>query len=37
MPAVPSVFPLWRIALTAAIAAGVGFVVLHWRSKDLSA
>ena len=27
MPTVPSVFPLWRIALTAAIAAAFGFVV----------
>jgi hypothetical protein len=35
MPTVPSVFPLWRIALTAAIAAGVGFVVLRWRFKKL--
>ena len=36
MPTVPSVFPLWRIALTAAIAASVGFAVLRWRFKDLS-
>jgi hypothetical protein len=35
MSTVPSVFPLWRIALTAAIAAGVGFVVLRWRFKKL--
>jgi hypothetical protein len=33
MPTVPSVFPLWRIALTAVIAAGVGFVVLRWRFR----
>ena len=36
MPTFPSVFPLWRIALTAAIAAGLGFVVLRWRFKSLS-
>src|SRR5215216_5162455 len=36
MPLVPSVFPLWRIALTAAIAAGVGFVVLRWRFKHMT-
>src|SRR5215212_11943433 len=36
MPIVPSVFPLWRIALTAAIAAGVGFVVLRWRFKSMT-
>src|SRR5215213_6625671 len=36
MPIVPSVFPLWRIALTAAIAAGVGFVVLGWRFKRMT-
>jgi hypothetical protein len=35
MPTVPSVFLLWRIALTAVIAAGVGFVVLRWRFKEL--
>ena len=35
MPTVPSVFPLWRIALTAVIAAGLGFVVLRWRFKEL--
>ena len=32
----PAVFPLWRIALTAAIAAGVGFTALRWRFKELS-
>ena len=36
MPTVPSVFPLWRIALTAAIAAGVGFAVLRWRFKSMT-
>jgi hypothetical protein len=36
MPAVPSIFPFWRIALTAAIAAGVGFAVLRWRFKSMS-
>jgi hypothetical protein len=36
MPTFPSVFPLWRIALTAIIAAGVGFVVLHWRFKSMT-
>ena len=36
MPLVPSVFPLWRIALTAAIAAGVGLVVLRWRFKSMA-
>ena len=36
MPTIPSVFPFWRIALTALIAAGVGFAVLRWRFKDLS-
>ena len=35
MPTFPSVFPLWWIALTAAIAASVGFVVLRWRFKEL--
>lgn len=35
MPAVPSVFPLWRIALTAVIAAIIGFAVLSWRFKEL--
>jgi len=35
MPTVPSVFPLWRIALTAVIAASVGFAVLRWRFKEL--
>ena len=35
MPTLPSVFPLWRIALTAVIAASVGFVVLRWRFKEL--
>jgi hypothetical protein len=25
MPVIPSIFPFWRIALTAVIAAGVGF------------
>jgi hypothetical protein len=35
MPAFPSVFPLWWIALTAVIAASVGFVVLRWRFKEL--
>ena len=35
MPTVPSVFPLWRIVLTAVIAAVVGFVVLRWRFKEL--
>src|SRR5215212_9737901 len=36
MPLGPSVFPLWRIALTAAIAAGIGFVVLRWRFKRMT-
>ena len=36
MPTVTSVFPLWRIALTAAIAAIAGFIVLRWRFKSLS-
>src|SRR4051794_27263336 len=36
MPLVPSIFPLWRIALTAAIAAGVSFVVLRWRFKRMT-
>lgn len=35
MPVVPSVFPLWRIALTAAIAAVIGFAVLRWRFKEV--
>jgi hypothetical protein len=35
VPAVPSVFPLWRIALTAVIAAVIGFAVLRWRLKEL--
>jgi hypothetical protein len=35
VPAVPSVFPLWRIALTAAIAAVSGFAVLRWRFKEV--
>jgi|SRR5579859_2679293 len=36
MPSVASVFPLWQIALTAGIAAGLGFAVLRWRFKELS-
>src|SRR5436190_18449857 len=36
MPTVPYVFPLWRIALTAVIAAGVGLVVLRWRFKHMT-
>jgi len=36
MPTVPSVFPFWRIALTAAIAAGVGFLILRWRFKRMT-
>ena len=36
MPTFPSVFPLWRIALTAIIAASVGFVVLRWRFKSMT-
>jgi len=34
--AVPSVFPLWRIALTAIIAAIIGFAVLRWQFKEVS-
>jgi len=36
MPEVPSIFPLWRITLTAVIAAVIGFAVLRWRFKELS-
>ena len=36
MPTIPSVFPLWRIALTAVIAASVSFIVLRWRFQELS-
>jgi hypothetical protein len=36
MPTIPSIFPLWRIALTAVIAAGLSFAVLRWRFKELS-
>ena len=35
MPAFPSVFPLWWIALTAIIAGSIGFIVLHLRFKEL--
>ena len=35
MPAFPSVFPLWWIALTAIIAGSVGFILLRWRFKEL--
>ena len=35
MPTAPSVFPLWRIALTAVIAASISFVVLRWRFKHM--
>src|SRR5215212_9765350 len=36
MPEVPSIFPLWRITLTAVIAAVIGLAVLRWRFKELS-
>ena len=36
MSTFPSVFPLWRIALTAIIAASVGSVVLRWRFKRMT-
>jgi len=36
MPTIPSVFPLWWIALTAAIAATIGVVILRWRYRALS-
>lgn len=36
MPAVPSIFPLWRIVLTAVITAVIDFAVLRWRFKSLS-
>ena len=35
MPAVRSVFPLWRVTLTAVNAALIGFAVLRWRFKEL--
>ena len=37
MPNFPSVFPLWWVTLTAAIASVVSLLVLRWRFKELSA
>ena len=36
MPTFPAVFPLWWIALTAAIAAVIGVGILRWRYPALS-
>jgi hypothetical protein len=35
MPTFPSIFPLWRVALTAVIAGSVGFVLVRWCFKEL--
>ena len=31
----PSVFPLWRVLLTASIAAVLGLALLRWRFKSM--
>ena len=36
MPAFPSVFPLWWIAITATSAGIISFVIMRWRYPALS-
>jgi hypothetical protein len=36
MPAFPSVFPLWWIAITATLAGIISFVIVRWRYPALS-